>query len=894
MASRSFWTGNFEEELSLPVSDRLRFTPPSPPPSPQAVLESGNIPEEVQRRRQDRHRTNHRFIVLPVKSGDKDHVPDEIERDPYLLDLYIKAISQGQEADTGIRVNIVGNFAQGKTSLAKRLIGETTDDVQSTNSVDIYRCQYANESKRILLSRKNNQEDDSEMVDRIVSIALSEKEKKFDSRRNNINPNFINNAEDDFLPPMPSDKIEMDKNHKRKSLNITDETDRKKVFVRGKRVHPNISIQTSPHDSKTRVVTKEELTLFEQRLESKRQESNAIGDIDIWDFGGQFIFYSTHTLFHSRRAIYILAFDLSLPLSENVIDMEFPGETANNKTMECFTKFWMNSIHSYVGTEDGSEPHVILVGTHKDQLNGDESAKQQFKDDYFENVRELFEDTSMIRHIHSVDFAVDNNDPDDDAFNEIREEIIHLCTDRLNTVQIPARWIPLERSLKQIRNEKIVTFDRIMELDSQNEFSLKDKEQVKLFLLYHHAKGTLFFFDEEPISTYVVLDAQYLIDAFKCIVTSERFCKKDPSFRHLWKRLLKEARLEKELVEKLWKNDTKNDFHKHKNELLMFLQKHLIISEVSNYDENTSESTGLGWFIVPSFLKDSFSENALQIFLNGKQQTSVRFVMRFYNSPVVQVVFYRLLAALIGRWPVLEVAIPEVKSLIYENLGVLRLDKFHAGIIERKIENIELRVVCLCHTGSVDDKIADHFRRFSESVVRNEFKKLRSAPLHEGPFTRCIRCNHEAHALNGSSFAMTLKDVANNKSVPCPDMISHDIFRDEVLCEWFQQDRVPEMIPDCQLNEKQLGKFAQLVGNNWELLGIELGLSQVEIQQISMDFQSCQMKIFKVLIEWKDKEKERATVNALVRAMKTAKKVYVDWDEIRNICEKINLERTQK
>ena len=44
--------------------------------------------------------------------------------------------------------------------------------------------------------------------------------------------------------------------------------------------------------------------------------------ISVWDFGGQFVFYSTHQMFLTHRAIYILVFNISQHIGDLVFDDE--------------------------------------------------------------------------------------------------------------------------------------------------------------------------------------------------------------------------------------------------------------------------------------------------------------------------------------------------------------------------------------------------------------------------------------------------------------------------------------------------------------------------------------------------------------------------------------------
>ncbi|XP_060575968.1 uncharacterized protein LOC132733345 [Ruditapes philippinarum] len=626
---------------------------------------------------------------------------------------------------------------------------------------------------------------------------------------------------------------------------------------------------------------------FSDRLTSDQSLSNIAGNLEIWDFAGQFVFYATHTLFHSKRAVYLLVFDLSTPLSSVVTDSEFPMETGD-KTMEQFIKFWINSIHSYVGSSDGSEPPVILVGTHKDKLVGTEKQKLEYADAYFERIRTFFEDSQILNHIQANDFIVNSVDFNDKEIVELRKEIIRIGM-KHSKIKIPAKWIALEKELIQIRYMKIIPFSKVVEIDSENEFPLKGEEEIKLFLIYHHSKGTLSFFDEEPISAYVVLDTQFLIDAFKCIVTSERFCKKESKHRHLWNLLRKQGKLNMELIHRVWESNYY--FLKHKKEILMFMQRHYIISEVSSFDEHTGTSKGLDWFIVPNFLRNHSDNNTITEFFKGKRQTSLRFLMLFEYTPVVQIVYCRLIAALVARWSVVQIGVLKQgkEFLLYENLGVFRLDTLNAGVVELQQNRIEMRVISLCTSQNVNSITADKFRRFAELLVISEFNKLRHLPTIQGkPFKPCFRCNNESHGLNGGQGILHLETLKGKSIEPCLDMpINHEIHTQQALSEWFEEISKIRLAEDCQFNEKQLSKIAQSIGNNWELLGSELGLSIVEIEKISMDNDTSSVRIYKMLLRWKAEEQENATVNTLLQAMKSTKSLTVEWDEVMNIVEQI-------
>lgn len=806
-------------------------------------------------------------------------VPQEIVNDPYALALYEKAIKEGKETDKAIRVNIVGNFGQGKTSLKRRLVGETIDGVQSTNSIDINRYKFTKSNNGKVICTCGQVDETKEMIDRIVEVARCT-----DPESNDLDTDSSSNDGEMFdevdgpvgVIPVLGESRDQDEGNC--TLTEVNEMRKEETLIgdEGKQLLE----QPKQHNT---TLTKDELFSFSNELKNSNPEySESKRIMDIWDFGGQYVYYATHTMFHSRQAIYLLVFDLSVKLSDIIRDEEFPGETGD-KDMEYFIRFWINSIHSFVGTEDGSLPPVILVGTHRDVLGGNEKQKC---DEYFDQIRGLFEGTKLMYHIHQKDFAVNNYDPADKTVEDLLDEILQIGDKLSKMAEIPAKWLPLEKALKERKHRKIITFSEVMQIDSEAEFPLSSESQIKLFLRYHHTKGTLFYFEEEPINNYIVLDTQYLIDAFKCIITSERFCKKLPSIRDSWNKLITEGKLENVLIDSVWSVDLEQKFIENKNILLEFLKKHHIISEAMQYNDESQAVTGLGWYIVPSLLKINSKTSDLTDFLTGRRQTEIRFVMVFDNSSLIQTVYSRVVAALLGKWPVVHTPTNPQSIFLFENLGVFRVNIDHAGIIEVRDNTIDLFLLNLCPSVTVNPAVADKFRRYCEAVVAHEFRFLRStADISIKPYKRAFRCNHESHGVCGSKLTESISTLEAASKVPCPDLMKHEVRSEMALDEWFLKSEVEKCKETNTLSEKDLGKIAQAIGQNWQLLALELGLTNVQIDQVTANNDNMVMKIFGMLKTWKSQCPSAANMNTLMQAIKDTKSLTVDWDEIRNICD---------
>ncbi|XP_053375692.1 uncharacterized protein LOC123533690 isoform X2 [Mercenaria mercenaria] len=810
-------------------------------------------------------------------------VPEGIMHDPYALAIYENALQAGKEKDRSIRVNIVGNFRQGKTTLMRRLLEQDVRDITSTNGIVVehYKCKKDSDGKLHYI--KADGTIGSEYVQRLVSVAAKDGLMEEDTKTHLLMNVALPETKTSKQHPQTSDV---------KDSTLRKDTEDLPNTLNAENMCDSLKISYTNEDDlqNNSMLSTEETNVFAEalktNLQSPKKETQTV--FDIWDFGGQYIFYATHTIFHSKRAIYLLVFDLSVGLNQIVTEDQFSTES-ESRNMKYFINFWMNSIHSFVGSADGLLPKVILVGTHKDKLTGMKEERVNYIRKYFEDIRQIFDGTNLSNHFHFEDFAIDNTDGEDPSLNSLRETIIRIGEEQSETFEIPLKWIQLEKSLLERKHLKLISLSFVLAIDSENEFPLSDIEQVKLFLSYHHAKGTFIYFDENPISEYVVLDPQYLIDAFKCIITCERFCTNEPEVRPFWRMLLSEGRLEKQLIDRQWgKPEDKFKMYKENKEILLsFLVKHHIISEAAYFDENTKRSVGLGWFVVPSLLADHSSKTELHEFVNGKKQTNVRYVILFSCSSIVPTVYHRLVSAVIGKWPIAKTG---KKTLIFKDMCIIRLNIDHAGIAEMKYNKIEVTVVGLCPSTDVDGEQADGFRRFSEAVMTNEFRKLRNEEeTNIKPYTIWLRCNHQSHGLNGSENLVAIQDLENRKFVPCPDLMTHDINVGKAKGEWFQDNRKIIVIPDSQLTDKLLGNISQCIGNNWQLLGLELGLSQVQIEHIVEDHpHSAVMRIYTMLQTWCREDEDQATLRALVETIQRCSVVCVDWDNLRNILDKLH------
>lgn len=182
---------------------------------------------------------------------------------------------------------------------------------------------------------------------------------------------------------------------------------------------------------------------------SARHESGSsekTGFISMWDFAGQFIFYATHQVFLTPRAVYILVVDLSKSLDDFIVDEEFPldSEESQGRVVRDYCDFWMRSIHTFGGEVPGHPP-VILVGTHRNKMPCKPEEQEDYAEQYFENFRKFVENSPVAEHLQPEQFVIDNTLAGCE-FEKLKKTIVQVAKRQKHWNQeIPARWILLER-----------------------------------------------------------------------------------------------------------------------------------------------------------------------------------------------------------------------------------------------------------------------------------------------------------------------------------------------------------------------------------------------------------------------------------------------------------------
>ena len=252
--------------------------------------------------------------------------------------------------------------------------------------------------------------------------------------------------------------------------------------------------------------------------------------LDIWDFAGQHLYYATHPIFFSHRAIYLLVHnlkknpnDLAEPLfkcGNNIMSLNnFSNETNLDMLLS-----WLVSVHSIlIPPTDQSfietcklnlhclPPPVLVVGTHADQV----SAQQM--DEVESQITSSMIGKTYQEHVLGPFYRVDNTQSSNSpAVKNIQTRVQQLMSSGLNsTVDLPVKWFNFEKAVKNLAGERIFrTLEEIGQIAKQECF-IDDGKQLDAMLNYYHDLGLIVRFSDT-----VVLNTQWLINLFKKLITT--------------------------------------------------------------------------------------------------------------------------------------------------------------------------------------------------------------------------------------------------------------------------------------------------------------------------------------------------------------------------------------
>ncbi len=364
----------------------------------------------------------------------------------------------------------------------------------------------------------------------------------------------------------------------------------------------------------------------------------------LWDFGGQSVYYVTHPLFLTSRAIYLLVYDLSrnpsdkaIPVRKQGLFKELEDSFSTNSNLD-YLDSWMSSVASLVNHHNEvpmgplSEklpkklPPVFLVCTHADRPYGGRDSATV--------AAEIFgslQGKSYSVHLFDGVFAVDNTKSGSGLecpeVVRLRNEILTVAKElpQVNE-EIPLKWLKFEKELQA----KIKEGYKWIPLEEARQVSIEmceisdEGEFVTLVRLLHDQRIIIHFDDNPTINKMVVLEIQCLVDVFKKVITIEPYDGKGKQYKDLWLKLEKTGILDETLLQHLWGPlyAQKETFES----LIEIMEKFSLLCSWPSSDERKQ-------YLVPSMLMSHPAEDIIRL-VKASQVPSLYLTFNFSQVPI--------------------------------------------------------------------------------------------------------------------------------------------------------------------------------------------------------------------------------------------------------------------
>ncbi|KAJ7358723.1 hypothetical protein OS493_022167 [Desmophyllum pertusum] len=305
-------------------------------------------------------------------------------------------------------------------------------------------------------------------------------------------------------------------------------------------------------------------------VKSDIEKDDSVVSVDLWDFAGQHLYYASHPVFFSSRALYLLVCNLSKPLNATAQPCARQGihdvflENPNGETNLENLLSWLATVHSITQTREETvestektlpylRPPVFIVGTHADKPFEDAAVMKS-------QIEKIISGKEYVRQVIRPLFSIDNTRghsqpstghgntdmPRNDEIEALRNRIMEvLKQEPYMGEKIPIKWLNFEKVIEALVAEHIYH----MNLEQLQRYArevcfIDDEDEFTTLVDFYHDSGLII----KHCST-VVLKAQWLIDLFKQLITIPPFHKTDPVNSKYWREVETTGVLSMELVD---------------------------------------------------------------------------------------------------------------------------------------------------------------------------------------------------------------------------------------------------------------------------------------------------------------------------------------------------------
>ncbi|XP_033763876.1 uncharacterized protein LOC117345046 isoform X2 [Pecten maximus] len=826
--------------------------------------EDGMTPINLVIKNRDKSSEHRRLYELVIKN-ELPSFFNELESE--VVVRYVRGLYEHAEETRNIKILFVGQKMVGKTCLVKQLFGEYIDrhNHHSTNVAELHIRRLlldlqtsqrisGTSAKDILLERLrmvvNKIKEHNRPNDRVETKLKSYNAEKYTKSTDNGNadPGEAPDAPDKHDPPNAHDTLSWGNDKERPQAESE---------------LPTVNITSKQ---------KEVIDLVLRKKASSLYKSKAF--VTMYDFGGEEVFYNTHHSLMTSDSIYLLVFNAAMCLNDK----------EKKEGLESIVK-WLQSIATYaVDIEESRKgtPPVLLIGSHMDLVGGSEAMKKEALANILGELRSVPGIPEIMEtHIKGIFPIPHLNDSSTckDVFLKIWRKIAEIAPLQSQwRKRIPGKWIALEFELLQKKDSrvKVITIEELAELNREMTLPLDGMASLKLFLRYLHLTGFMLCFDLESDNPIIVLEPQWVIDAFKCLITAIKFVSGlTCSERKLWEEFEETGRLPKEVLKILWGKHPEHKFLDHFHVLVAAMERLGLLVKPLPKDKDEQVNN----YVVPSMLKtagDAEIEIAEQILFKSTTVKSCTLCVQFKKRFIPQAIWDKFIAACIQRFQ--PFVIPDKPCFRYCHRGfvALAIDRLWNIMIHCSGNVMKLTLFKINGDSAVAPGRGNAIRLvlvdvLQQILIMNQQGHLKfDYYLHSHPIVRPSDEAVEADRLLQTSpldCLQTDHGVGVQKTEPIHRQ-HYDVWFD-VFTENHGQE-VSGVDLQRRPTYREMGRIAKFIYEAHHMFFIELGLRDAEISQIrqTCGHLSFRSQVTKIFLSWSNPRLD-VSLQQIVTAMET-------------------------
>ena len=565
--------------------------------------------------------------------------PPEINlRGPRALEAYIKALTEGKTRLKRIPIMLIGQDRSGKTSLKKSLQGLRFNPKEdSTVGIDVDPSHFKVTSEIWKPGKEDQAANKEEMATSFehrvacvvvenlrkqeltseVKTVYKSKDPLQDPQIPELSPTVNHNQVGSSADSFSTTQIEREENYAIMLSGVAYADDGSRVV----QAADNHLTETKARENNVSsgMIPKEIETLIRElgdRVDKMESEDYLYSVL--WDFAGQSVYYETHQLFLTSRAVYLLVYDLSRDPEEIAQPVEKQGVFEKIKEKSCtrtnldYLDYWMTSVSSQSSRIEDHDfysastytvlpktlPPVFLVCTHSDKpFGGKDPSELAIK--LYGSLETKPYSTQLYDDVFVVDNTKSGMQMECSEVQRLRKCILDVIKELPHSNEyIPIKWLRYEKALEVVLNEghKRITFEHARRIASEV-CQIHDHQEFVTVLDFLHDQRIIIHFDDTvELNKLVVLDPQWLIDVFKTVITVKRYDRMEKRLKDLWLKLEREGILEEKLLKHMWGSLAKEQ--DTFESLIAIMEKFSLLCSWSSSDEPFSRK-----YLVPSMLR---------------------------------------------------------------------------------------------------------------------------------------------------------------------------------------------------------------------------------------------------------------------------------------------------